>query len=345
MQTDWDNLITEIERGYCAIFLGHGLLCGDDNTTAHTRFCNQLAHEHQDLIHAYYPEEDFFLFKARQNQRKFANQLGDFYTRSLEPDTNMYRMLAEIPVSLYISISPDNFLEKAIGEAAQMAFFDDPRSRGVEIEASREKPLIYHIFGSVQDSNSILLSHDGLFRFFKTILGEQGLPTTIKKFFREDGAGGEVIFLGFSFKKWYVQLLLRLFNLSTDNQLSRTAYLHGKPPEDDEVFAEQHFQVKFIETDIKDFVTTLHQKCKERGILRKLNTTKDAAAAVLAEERQQRIAQVQVLLQEKRKLRSDYEDKQTYSDDPKEIMRCDIEIKKLGSEIDTLRAELKSYAS
>ncbi|MBD0395792.1 MAG: SIR2 family protein, partial [Microcoleus sp. C1-bin4] len=99
----------------------------------------------------------------------------------------------------------------------------------------------YHIFGSTEDSSSLLLSHDDLFDFFKRILGEQNLPRPIKKFFKED-AGGEVVFLGFVFRKWYVQLLLRLFNLSkTDNELNRTAYLNAEPPDAEKTFAAQHF--------------------------------------------------------------------------------------------------------
>lgn len=343
METDWDNLLTEIEKGCCAIFLGHGLLCDDNGTTMHSKFCDDLARENRAQIHAYYPEENFFLFTAKHHQRKFANQLGDYYNRSLHPDKDLYRMLAEIPVSLYISISPDNYLEKAIGETAQVSFFGDPRSKAMEIEASRERPLIYQIMGSFRDSNSILLSHDGLFKFFKSVLGEKDLPNTIKKFFGEDGAGGEVIFLGFSFKKWYVQLLLRLFNLSADNQLSRTAYLNTMLPEDDKDFAVQQFQVKFIETEIKAFITTLHQKCKERGLLRKLSNSKEAAVSILAEDKEQRISQVKSLLQNKRKLRTEYEDKQTLADDPREIMRYDKEIKELATEIEELHTELKSY--
>lgn len=343
MKTDWNNLIKEIERGHCAIFLGHGLLSDTDGTPMYARYCDKLAKEHEDLINMYYPEENFFLFKTLKNRRKFTNEIDDFYN-ALKPDIELYQKLAEIPVSLYISISPDNFLEKILDENAQVAYFNDPKNKGMEIEASKEKPLIYHIFGSTEDSNSLLLSHDDLFDFFKNILGEQSLPKTIKKFFKED-AGGEVIFLGFIFRKWYVQLLLRLFNLSkTDNELNRTAYVNTAPLEEEKIFATQHFQMEFIESDIKEFVETLHQKCKEKGILRKLNTSKKEAAIILIEDRKLRVEEIKKQLINANRLRSDWEEKQMFSDDPKELMKCEMEINKLKEDIEKLKEELKSLS-
>lgn len=343
MKTDWNNLVKEIERGNCALFLGHGLISDPDGTYLYAQFCDRLAEENPELINTYYPEENFFLFKAQKNRRKFTNQVDDFY-RSLEVDRELYNMLAEIPVSLYVSISPDNFLEKALGENGQVAFFNDPEKRGMEIDAGREKPLVFHIFGSIEDSNSLLLTHDDLFDFFKTVIGEQSLPRPVKKFFKED-AGGEVIFLGFSFRKWYMQLLLRLFNLNkTDNELNRTAYLNTEPVEAEKTFANQHFQVEFIDSHIKEFVVTLHGKCKEKGILRQLNDSKREAAYLLAEDRKQRIEEIKRGLIIANKLRSEWEEKEMLSDDPRERLKCETEIGKLREEIDKRKEELKSLA-
>jgi hypothetical protein len=344
MQTDWNSLIKEIERGNCVLFLGHGLITDAAGVPMYTTFCDQLAKDLESLIHTYYPEENFYLFKALRNRRRFSNQIDDFYA-ALQPDAEVYRMLAEIPVSLYISISPDNFLEKAIGGDAQVAFYGDAQKRGMEAVATKEQPLIYHIFGSTQDSSSLLLSHDDLFDFFKVIFSGQGLPEAAKKFFKED-AGGEVVFLGFSFRKWYLQLLLRLFNLSrTDNELNRTAYLNNKLLDDEIAFATQHFQIDFIESNIKEFVTILHQKCKEKGILRQLSDTKKEATVILHENKKQRITDINKLLLTHSRLRTEWEEKQLVASDPKESLKCEIEIDKLNEEISKLKVELFALAS
>ncbi len=344
MQTDWNSLIKEIDRGNCVIFLGHGLLSDPDGVPMYWQFCDKLAMEHHDLISSYYPEENFFLFKSLKNRRKFTNQIEDFY-KSLVPDMELYTMLAEIPVSLYITVSPDNFLDKVLYENGQVAFFNDPENKGMDIEASKENPLIYHIFGSTENSNSLLLSHDDLFNFFKSILGERSIPAAIKKFFKED-AGGEVIFLGFSFRKWYVQMILRLFNLNkTDNELSRTAYLNTEPPNEEVMFATQNFQVDFIDTHIKEFIETLYQKCKEKGILRQLNDSRKLAGTLLVEERKRRVDEIKKKLIITNKLRSDWEEKEMLSDDPKERLKCETEITKLREDIEKMKDELKFLAS
>lgn len=344
MSTDWDSIMREIERGNCVFVLGHGLIPDANGSPMYYSFCDTLATEMNDLIYTYYPEENFFLFKAPKNRRKFTNRIDDFYT-GLQPDAELYQMLSEIPVSLYVSVSPDNFLEKALGENATVAFFNDPQKRGMETEPTREQPLLYHLFGSNRDSSSLLLSHDDLFDFVRNVFVGQGLPKAVKNFFKED-AGGEVIFLGFAFKKWYVQLLLRLFNLSkTDNELSRTAYLNSIPMDDEKNFASQHFQVDFIETHIKEFVTTLHQKCKEKGILRQLKDINKEVANLSAEEKRQRIAELQQELLNCTRLRNEYEEKQLLSDDPRERMKCETEIKKLEERIAQIRVELRRLGS
>jgi hypothetical protein len=62
----WDILIDQLEQGTCAIVLGNGLLTDQTGQALFTKFCKQYATDNNDLIHAYYPEENFFLFKKPQ---------------------------------------------------------------------------------------------------------------------------------------------------------------------------------------------------------------------------------------------------------------------------------------
>jgi hypothetical protein len=281
----WDDLIEKIKKGNCAIFLGHGLISEQDGTPGYERHCETLGNTYADQC-TYSSEENFFLFDKPKTRNTLTKRIREFYN-NLQPDLELYQMLAEIPVSLYISISPDPFLENALGPVAQTAFYKDPQKLGMDAEATADDkhPLVYHIFGSTKDPNSLLLSHDDLFDFLKSALGGE-IPTPVKYFFRDDdGAnddenGRQVVFLGFSFKKWYVRLLLRLFNLSKpDNLLSSTASLNMAPSADEKSFASENFQVEFVETGIHEFVRTLHAKCKDAKIkMRPLNPDTATAA-------------------------------------------------------------------
>lgn len=338
IQTDWDNLLSEIRRGNCTLFLGHGLLTDANGIPMYKHICDKLATELKPLLHKYYPEENFFLFHELKNRRKFSNRIENFY-KNLQPDLEIYRMLAEIPVSLYISVSPDTFLQKALGDQVNVSFFNDSRKKGNDIEASINKPLLYNIFGSIQDSGSLLLSHDDLFDFFKDIFSGQGLPTAVKKFFRED-AGGEVIFLGFTFSKWYVQLLLRLFNLTKNNELSRTAYLHHNTLEDDVAFANQHFRVEFIETQIHEFVYELHKRCKENNLLRNLKSEQQAVGPKSTENKEDQISKATLRLKKCHEIRQQFELSRILEDDPKQKIKYERDIENLEKEISKLSQEL-----
>jgi hypothetical protein len=343
---DWDNLITEIKNGNCAIILGHGLLTTPDGTPKFTQLCEQLATENAEHIHAYYEEENFFLFKALKFRRRFVNAVEEFYKQELsQAEKELYQKLAEIPVSLYVSVSADDYLKKALGdENMQHVFYGDDENKSFTAEATKDKPLIYNIFGSVSSANSIVFSHDNLYDFLKSVLGEQGLPKAVKKFFKPD-AGGEVIFLGFDFSRWYVQLLLRIFNLNVkDNELSRTATGNTNITKEEEEIAQNHFQVEFVEKDCKEFIDVLHQKCKEKGLLRNLTSSKDKAIELLAEEKALRIAEIKKQIVQANRLRSELEELEMLTDNPKERMRCEAEIPKVKEKIDKLKEELNSFA-
>jgi hypothetical protein len=337
---NWPDLIEDLRHGRCALVLGHYLLA-DEGVPLYTRTCQQLAKQHADLIHAYYPEEHFFLFKKTQHRHTIAKQIAAAF-RNHPPDAELYRMIAEIKVPLFISVSPDDYLDRILGENATSACFNYADEERKDHPATPDKPLVYHIFGSMGETNSLVLSHDNLYDYFQSMIGRKGLPASINTFFN-GRSGGEVIFLGFDFRRWYVQMLLRLFNLNKDNGLVRTAY-QGHHDPDDEAFAEQHFDVTFVHTEIKQFVTRLHAECAQAGLLRSLTDSRQQAGALLAEQRQQRIEEIKKQLQIHTKLRYEWEQKLQTADNPRELLLCENEISSLNQKINKLTTELKILA-
>jgi hypothetical protein len=337
---NWPDLIEDLRHGRCALVLGHYLLAGD-NVPLYTRTCQQLASQHASLIHAYYPEEHFFLFKKTQHRHTIAKQIATAF-RSYRPDAELYRMLAEIKVPLFISVSPDDYLDQILGENATSACFNHADEEKKDYPATPDKPLVYHIFGSVGETNSLVLSHDDLYDYFQSMIGKKGLPAAISTFFN-GRSGGEVIFVGFDFRRWYVQLLLRLFNLSKESGLNRTAYQRHEDPADEE-FAQQHFDVTFVHTEIKEFVARLHAECAQAGLLRSLTDSRQQAKTLLAEQRQQRVEEIKEQLKTYGRLRNEWEEKLQTAENPTERLRCETELEKLQTRITQLYSELKNLA-
>jgi hypothetical protein len=338
---NWPGLIADLRNGRCALVLGHYLLA-EDNVPLYTRTCQQLASQHASLIHAYYPEEHFFLFKKEKNRHTIARQIATAF-QSYTPDAELYRMLAEIKVPLFISVSPDDYLDQILGENATSACFNHADEEKKDHPATPDKPLVYHIFGSVGKTDSLVLSHDDLYDYFQSMIGKKGLPAAISTFFN-GRSGGEVIFVGFNFRRWYVQLLLRLFNLSSkESRLNRTAYQRHKDPAD-EKFAQQHFDVTFVHTEIKEFVAQLHAECAQAGLLRSLTDSRQQAETLLAEQRQQRVEELKQQLTTAYQLRLEWEKKEMLTDNPAERLLCQTELASLNDKINQLTAELKNLA-
>jgi SIR2-like domain len=257
----------------------------------------------------------------------------------------LYRKLAEIPVSLYVSIAPDDFLARALGTQAQYTYYGDKNVKVREVEATPENPLLYQLFGSIKNTSSLVCSHDGLYDLLKAILENKQLPAALEQFFQES-AMGHVLFLGFDFKQWYVQLILRILNLTKPtNGLNRTATQQQIVAESTEI-AEQHFQINFIDKDCAEFVNILHQKCKDAGLLRTITSNGETVAKISEEAKKQRIGDIKTQFMTLIKLKGEWEQEKMFATgNPTKEMQCEVEVEKVTNEIQKLQQELQTLTN
>lgn len=156
-------------------------------------------------------------------------ELDDLLAELLEQQSargvNLYRMLAELPFPVYITTCPDNLLCHTI-EATRLRVGQDKgesrtprraalrwkkgiaplpeeprrgRSRGSS--ADPKNPVVYHLFGTLADTRSLVLTQDDYFDFLvnsrsKDVLDDRD-PGPLAKL-----QSGSVIFLGFHFDSW-----------------------------------------------------------------------------------------------------------------------------------------------
>jgi hypothetical protein len=73
-----------------------------------------------------------------------------------------------------------------------------------------KKPIIYNIFGNINDLNSLITDYDSLYDFLINILkADQEVPLQLKNIL---GNAKAFLFLGFDLRKWYIPLIIRKFN-------------------------------------------------------------------------------------------------------------------------------------
>lgn len=142
-------------------------------------------------------------------------------------DTDPYKVLAQLGADVYINANPDDLLFQALEEAgrkprravstwndqinkqidrADSRFFQDPSWR-----PSAKEPLIYHIFGHLDLSRSLVISEDDYFDYLVWVSQQRQQGNKISQIpNRVRGVWGQnaLLFLGFEVDDWIFRVLL-----------------------------------------------------------------------------------------------------------------------------------------
>ncbi|HSF83721.1 MAG TPA: CHAT domain-containing protein [Anaerolineales bacterium] len=144
--------------------------------------------------------------------------------RSQHPD-DPYRVLAELPLPIYLTATPDNLLYAALQEAnsSKEGTIKDPQTvlcRWNEYtETARsiyksepgyypdpDRPLVYYFFGRLGEIDSIVLTEDDYFDFLIGVTyNQQQLPSDLRRALTDTS----LLFLGFQMSDWSFRVLLR----------------------------------------------------------------------------------------------------------------------------------------
>ena len=176
-----------------------------------------------------------------------------------------------MPFHLILSLSPDKILSKAFDQLElphHFHFYDKKNynekrdDEKLNFQPSKDNRLIYNVFGSIDNEDSLILSYDDLFEFLQKILNNHSLPKTVRETIMDANC---FVFVGFNYGKWYLKLLLRIMNL---HEKVRKVYGMGTPSKKEiETFLVNEFDMNFTQMDTTSFVDELYENCKEAGIL------------------------------------------------------------------------------
>jgi hypothetical protein len=124
---------------------------------------------------------------------------------------NVFSVLASLPFHLVINTSFDHFFSKALGEKAQQAHYNYKRNNPSKIgEITKESPLVYNLFGSYTDPESLVLSKLQQIDFVKELGSNVSkIPLSIKSQIDKNTL---FLFLGFDAETWHLPLLFRILD-------------------------------------------------------------------------------------------------------------------------------------
>ena len=246
------SIIRSINEQKCLLFLGPDLLNNDGNNMSDS--IDVYAHLANILPNKvnHYKEKGLLGFNDKGGERDLIMEdlIQDFFDDQ-EPN-DVYKNIAELPFRLIINTSPDKTINKAFAEKGigfDYGFYHKDRGTPKPIK-QKNVTLIYNIFGDYTDVDSMVLTHIDLFDYLESFmrLNDFFIKDEIKK-------ATMILFLGFSFDKWYFQLLLWL--MTYESKAYRGS--HSITKENIKQICEKEFNVEFFNDGAKGLLEELCQ--------------------------------------------------------------------------------------
>jgi hypothetical protein len=148
----------------------------------------------------------------------------------LEP----HQALAQLPLPIFITTNPDVLLTSALKDAGKdpqvvlcpwNEYIEQVESiydREPDYFPTPERPLVYHLFGRIDEPDSIVLTEDDYFDFLIGVTGNKDLiPSSVRRALADTA----LLFLGFQMDDWNFRVLFRSI-LSQQGGSRRDRYAH-----------------------------------------------------------------------------------------------------------------------
>jgi hypothetical protein len=305
----WPTLINSVRNGRCTPILGAGLvepLFGSTREIAQrwaeTYDFPMDPHEREDLPQvaqyvAVHQDEQFIRDELAQSLhdellRQHRDRVPDLPDSApldelikavgaawrARDAAEPHRVLAAQPFPIYITTNPDSLLEAALEEAGKSPRvalcpwneYVESSQEAYDEVPSAQRPLVYHLFGRLEEPDSLVLTEDDYFNYLIGVTSNKDLiPDTVRRALADTA----LLFLGFRMDDWNFRVLFRSF-MSQEGRARSRKYTHvaaqidpeqGRihEPERARRYLESYFQGAAISIywgNAEDFVRELAEK-------------------------------------------------------------------------------------
>lgn len=231
-EAQWETLIHSIAENRCILMLGPDassvqingkyqaltkLLAKEMSKAINPVYQNNIDKSNLTQVSQYYWKD----YKRNSLEAK----VKSFYKNWEKKTTRLHKNLAVLPFYLAIISSPDKMFFNAMKQAKKEPIidwyhFNNKRTRTVNM-GTVDNPLLFYLYGCVEDPTSLVLSENDLMTFFRSLISKTfNLPGQVQSELQKKEKS--FLFLGFGFKNWYLRILFDfLFHkIEPKNELS-----------------------------------------------------------------------------------------------------------------------------
>jgi len=270
---NWKAIVGKIRKGRAILILGPGAYRDADGQLLSQKLLEVIDVENNSYIQKYYEDDNFFLFQRGGGRAFTCEKIEQFYAQQ-QPSSHL-KQLVEIPFHVLLGVTPDRLLTQAFDQAGfsyQFDFYKKLHEPVAIQKPSPELPLIYNLFGCVEDEESLVLTHNDLYDYFKSVFARQSMPDKLKLALRNREINC-FLFLGVPFDKWYMQLLLRELEIHRSHEDFIRYAANQSLADEVKTFCTEQFTIQFVSHDIPEFIEHLHGQCVAEGVVREKGQT------------------------------------------------------------------------
>jgi hypothetical protein len=284
----WNSLVSSLQSGRCVLVLGSDIVAdpleGERSTTAEPRsvrdaFCDYLAQQLEEERQSIGERVLFAIAQQYEDLPAFAsvslkNIAAHFFRNSAFGPGPLYRKLARCPFSLILTTCHDALFAEALSAEHKSPsrywyhYRGEPRdNRELESTLSPETPAIYHLFGTFNEPNSLVLTENDLLDFINNFIScRPGLPNSLRVLLRHN----TFLFVGFGIRHWYIRVLLKILLRTLNHSgasvaLESLASLDARERDQTVLFYKRGARVEVVDTEADNFVQELLNRFGQSG--------------------------------------------------------------------------------
>jgi hypothetical protein len=273
---DWNLLLRRIKDGKCTPLLGAGVRAG--KIPVGSQIAREWAKKYD------YPMKDSddltrvaqFVAVTKDHMtpkeemcNKIKEMLKEVAPKYFEIPDEPHGVLADLPLPVYITTNYDDLMVQALksrGKAPVQEIcrwnnrIKKSRRRSSDFDPTPEKPLVFHLHGTYEIPESLVLTEDDYLDFLAAISSNKKLlPASIQEAF----TGSSLLFLGYRTADWDFRVLYRILAEYLEESTRRKHYsvqlMPGDVSETQIEKAQNYLYRYFEEFDIQVY----WQDCRE----------------------------------------------------------------------------------
>jgi hypothetical protein len=284
----WTSLVTSLQSGECVLVLGPEIVADPlrvesevtaDSKSVRDAFCGNLARQLEEENQKIAEPALFAIAQQYEDSSAFAtvslkNIAASFFRNPGFVPGPLHRKLARCPFKLILTTCHDNLFAEALSaenkSASRYSYHykgEQRENRELDMRISSDAPVIYHLFGTFDEPNSLVLTENDLLDFIKHFIsGNPALPNSLRSLLRNK----TFLFLGFGIRYWYIRVLLKLLIRTLDLSEASVALeslgeLDAREKEQTVLFYKRGTRVELVDMEADTFIEQLLDRLHRAG--------------------------------------------------------------------------------